>query len=105
MLKTPPASLLCDPHSCKFLDFAGPREILPLPCQDYPDVIDFQNLIDGHMMDHCDRVLNVLMSQPIGDEMSVDHLIDEQVGLPHEDDLTDPENIGWIKFEWEPNTK
>ena len=57
------------------------------------------------MMDHCDRVLTVLMNQPLGEESSVDQFIDEGVGMPHEDDLTDPENVGWIKFKWEQNTK
>ena len=103
-MKTPPASLLCDPHTGKYLDFSGPRELLPLPGEDIPDIVTCPLRISIEGEEHCERVLRSLLGKPIAEQIDIEEEAEAQIPLPF-DSEEDPEVIGWIRAEWQFKTR
>ena len=73
LLKTPPPSLLCEPMTGKYLDFSGPRELMPLGGDPFPDFMDYEPDLTEQIRYECDDKINdVIKSLPIAAESDVE---------------------------------
>lgn len=73
LLKTPPPSLLCEPMTGKYLDFSGPRELMPLGGDPFPDFMKYEPDLTEQIRYECDDKINdVIKSLPIAAESDVE---------------------------------
>lgn len=101
LLKTPPPSLLCEPMTGKYLDFSGPRELMPLGGDPFPDFMHYEPDLTEQIRYECDDKINdVIKSLPIAADSDVEDEADIQVGVPFDEEDADPEEVGWIHLEW-----
>lgn len=85
----------------KYLDFSGPRELMPLGGDGFPEFISYDADINETLREECDNLLQtVIKGLKVAVEADIEDDTDIQVGQPFDDENANPEDVGWIFLEW-----